>query len=307
MELRHLRYFTTVAEELHFGRAAARLNIAAPTLSHQIRALETLLGTKLFNRRTKSAVALTHSGRRFLVEAQDTLKQAAHAEQVGRQAGRGDAGSISVGYVLSAGCGGLISSMLASFRKEHPDVSFQMARMQTVSQFKALVDGSLDIGFARTPHRFPTGLAGFTDDRQRFCLALPEAHALAARNHVTPAMLVDEAFVAAPLEMELGFWSNIASIAPSGVMLRIVERTNDVFTALALVGAGAGICVLSESLARIAMPGVIFRDIVGVTRTAEHSVVYRKNESAPVVKTYINYLRAGAHALNTRAGSARAT
>ena len=307
MELRHLRYFTTVAEELHFGRAAARLNIAAPTLSHQIRALETLLGTKLFNRRTKSAVALTHSGRRFLVEAQDTLKQAAHAEQVGRQAGRGDAGSISVGYVLSAGCGGLISSMLASFRKEHPDVSFQMARMQTVSQFKALVDGSLDIGFARTPHRFPTGLAGFTDDRQRFCLALPEGHALAARNHVTPAMLVDEAFVAAPLEMELGFWSNIASIAPSGVMLRIVERTNDVFTALALVGAGAGICVLSESLARIAMPGVIFRDIVGVTRTAEHSVVYRKNESAPVVKTYINYLRAGAHALNTRAGSARAT
>jgi DNA-binding transcriptional LysR family regulator len=102
MELRHLRYFTAVAEELHFGRAAARLNIAAPTVSHQIRALETLLATKLFTRRTKSAVALTRSGKRFLVEAQDTLKQAAHAEQIGRQ------------------------SMLAGFRSDHPDVSFQL-------------------------------------------------------------------------------------------------------------------------------------------------------------------------------------
>ena len=292
MELRHLRYFVAVAEELHFGRAAAQLNIAAPTLSHQIRALETLLGTKLFNRRTKSAVALTHSGRRFLAEAQDTLKQAAHAERVGRQAGRGEAGSISAGYVLSAASGGFVSSALARFRKQHPDVSFQLTRMQTVAQFKALLDGSLDIGFARTPHRFPTGLAGFTVDRQRFCLVVPEAHPFATRKHITPAMLVSEPFVAAPLEMELGFWSNIASITPHGVSLRIVERSTDVISALALVGAGIGISVLSGSVDRIAMPGVVYREIAGVTRTADHSLVHRKNESAPVVKAFINFLRA---------------
>ena len=307
MELRHLRYFAAVAEEMHFARAAARLNISAPTLSHQIGALETLLGAKLFTRKTKSAVALTHAGKRFLIEAHDTLKQAAHAEQVGRLAASGEAGSISIGYVLSAGCGGLISSTLASFRKEHPEVSFQLARIQTVAQFKALIDGSLDIGFSRTPHRFPTGLTGFIIDRQRFCLVLPEGHPLAARKQITPAMLVDESFVAAPLEMELGFWSNITSIAPPGVSLRIVERAHDVFTVLALVGAGAGISVLSESLARIAMPGVVFRDIVGVTRTSDHVVVYRKNESAPVVKAFVNFLRASARALNARAGGARAT
>ena len=89
--------------------------------------------------------------------------------------------------------------------------------------------------------------------------------------------------------------------------LRIVERAHDVFTVLALVGAGAGISVLSESLARIAMPGVVFRDIVGVTRTSDHVVVYRKNESAPVVKAFVNFLRASARALNARAGGARAT
>jgi len=305
MELRHLRYFVTVAEELHFGRAAVRLNISAPTLSHQIRALETLLATKLFNRRTKSAVALTHSGKRFLAEAQDTLKQAAHAEQVGRQAGRGEAGSISVGYVLSSATSGLVSSMFANFRNEHPDVSFQLLRMQTVRQFKGIIDGSLDIGFARMPHRFPTGLTGFTIDRQRFCLALPDGHPLAARKHITPAMLADERFVAAPLELELGFWSNLTSIAPPGVSLRIIERTNDVFTALALVGAGIGISVLSGSLACVAMPGVTFRELAGVTRTADHAVIYRKNESAPVVKAFINFLRTKTPALNARMDGAR--
>ena len=296
MELRHLKYFVAVAEELHFARAAERLNIAAPTLSHQIGALETMLGAKLLTRKTKSAVALTHSGKRFLVEAQETLKQAAHAELVGRRAARGDAGSIAVGYVFSAGCSGLISGTLASFRKSHPEVSFQLARMQTFAQFKALIDGSLDIGFTRAPQRYPSGLTGFIVERQPFWLALPEGHHLAARKQITPAMLVDEAFVAVSMEMEIGFWGNIAAITPPGTSLRIVERAPDAFTVMALVAAGVGISVLSGSLARIAMPGLAFRKLVGVTRMADHAMVYRKNESAPVVKAFIEFLRARARA-----------
>jgi DNA-binding transcriptional LysR family regulator len=293
MELRHLKYFVAVAEELHFGRAAERLNIAAPTLSHQINALETMLGAKLLTRKTKSAVALTHSGRHFLIEAQETLKQAARAELVGRRAGRGDAGSISVGYVFSAGCSGLVPTALASFRKSHPEVSFQLARMQTFAQFKALIDGSLDIGFTRMLLRYPSGLTGFTVERQPFWLAIPEGHHLAARKQITPGMLIDESFVAVSMEMEIGFWGNIAAITPPGISLRIVERAPDAFTVMALVAAGAGISVLSESLKRIDMPGLVFRKLVGVTRTADHAVVYRKNESAPVVKAFIKLLRAG--------------
>jgi DNA-binding transcriptional LysR family regulator len=296
MELRHLRYFVTVAEELHFARAASRLNIAAPTLSHQIGALETLLGTKLFSRRTKSAVALTHAGKHFLVEAQETLRQAAHAELVGRQAGRGDAGSISIGYVLSASCGGRLPANISSFRTKHPDISFQAAQMQTVAQFKALIDGSLDVGFTRAPNHFPTELTGFTIERQPFCLVLPEGHPLAAHKQVTPDMLVGEPFVAAALEMEVGFISNIASITPPGVSLRIVKRAPDVFTVLTLVAAGVGITVVSDSLARIAIPGLVFREIVGVTRTSDHVAAYRKNESAPVVLAFIEFLRAQAGA-----------
>jgi DNA-binding transcriptional LysR family regulator len=292
MELRHLKYFVAVAEEMHFGRAAARLNISAPTLSHQIGALESMLGAKLFMRRTKSAVALTHTGRRFLIEAQETLKQAAHAETVGRRAGRGDAGSISIGYVLSASFSGLLSNSLATFSEKHPDVTFQLARIQTVDQFKALDDGSLDIGFTRTPHRYPSGITGFIVERQKFCLALPEKHPLAAQKRITPQMLANEGFVAAPLESELGFWANLSSVAPPGQSLRIVARAPDVFTVITLVGAGVGLGVLSESLKRIALPGVTYRDIDGANRTSDHIVAYRKNESSPVVKAFVTSLRA---------------
>lgn len=166
--------------------------------------------------------------------------------------------------------------------------------MQAFAQFKALIDGSLDIAFARALLRYPSGLTGFIIDRQPFWLALPENHHLATRKQVTPAMLVDEPFIGMTLEMETGFWGNIAAVTPPGMSLRITERAPDAFTVMALVAAGIGISVLSESLSRINMPGLTFRKLVGVTRTADHAMVYRKNESAPVVTAFIDFLRAEA-------------
>src|ERR1700692_4066309 len=109
-----------VAEELHFSRAAERLNIATPTLSQQIRSLETMLGARLFNRRTKSAVELTHAGKRFLEEAQAALRQMAQAELIGRRAARGDAGVIALGYVFSASLRGALSQEITRFKATHP-------------------------------------------------------------------------------------------------------------------------------------------------------------------------------------------
>jgi DNA-binding transcriptional LysR family regulator len=163
--------------------------------------------------------------------------------------------------------------------------------MQTVAQFKGLIEGSLDIGFTRAPNQFPNELTGFIVDRQPFCLAMPEGHALAAHEEITPDMLVDESFVAASLEMEVGFGSNLASVTPPGVSLRIVKRAPDVFTVLTLVAAGVGISVMSGSLARLAIPGLTFREIVGVKRTSDHVAAYRKNESAPVVLAFVKFLR----------------
>src|ERR1700687_3291163 len=211
MELRHLRYFVAVAEELHFSRAAARLNIATPTLSAQIQALEALLGAQLFTRKTRS-VALTHVGKRFLDEARATLKQAEQAELVGRRAARGDMGSIDVAYVLSAACGGFVASSILEFKKSHPDVSFQLRKMETFPQMKALIDGTLDVGFTRAPHRYPAGLTGFIIDRQPLWLAIPQDHRLASRKVIEPEMLASETFVATFLDMEIGFWGNLAAV-----------------------------------------------------------------------------------------------
>lgn len=292
MELRHLKYFTAVAEELHFGRAAERLNISAPTLSHQILALETMLGAKLFLRRTKSSVTLTQTGKRFLVEAYATLKQAANAELIGRRAARGDIGSIALGYIFSAGMSGFVSRQLVAFREEHPGVALQLRRAVTFEQFRALTDDTLDIGFTATPQHFPTGLTGFIIDRQPYYVAIPEGNRIAKLKRVTPADIVDEPFVAVSLEMEVGFGGgNIAAIAPPGKTLRIIERGPDIFSVLTLCATGLGLCVMSEPMANVRMPGLVFRKVEGVARTFDLALVHRRNESAPVVKMFIEFIR----------------
>ncbi|HWK96623.1 MAG TPA: LysR substrate-binding domain-containing protein [Pseudolabrys sp.] len=293
MELRHLKYFTAVAEELHFGRAAARLNISGPTLSHQILALETMLGAKLFLRRTKSTVALTQAGKRFLTEAYATLKQASHAEMIGRRAARGDIGSIALGYIFSAGMSGFVSQQLAAFREEHPGIDLQLRRAVTFDQFRWLTGDTLDVGLTATPQYFPTGLTGFIVDRQPYYVAIPEGNRLSRLNRITPADIAEEPFVAVSLEMEVGFGGgNIAAIAPPGTTLRIIERGPDIFSVLTMCATGLGLCVMSEPMSNIRIPGLVFRKVEGVARTFDLALVHRRNESAPAVKLFIEFIRA---------------
>src|SRR5215831_20757920 len=171
MELRHLRYFVAVAEDLHFSRAADRLNIATPTLSAQIRALESMLGVQLFVRSTRG-VTLTEAGQRVLEEARLTLNQADRTLLVGRHAGRGEVGSIALGYIFGPSVGGVVSTALADFRKSHPHVSFTLQKIETLPQLRSIADGSLDVGFMRTPGKYPSELAGLVVDTQELWLAL---------------------------------------------------------------------------------------------------------------------------------------
>jgi len=294
MELRHLRYFVVVAEKLHFSRAAEQLNITTPTLSHQIQALETMLGAQLLSRKKKSAVSLTQTGKRFLEEARATLRQAENAELVGKRAARGDIGSIAIGYILSAACIGLLPELIAAFQKENPNVLFQINRMETFPQMKALIDGVIDVAFIRAPQRYPTELTGFVVDRHPYYVAIPEKHHLARRKQVNLSMLADEAFVAGSLEMEVGFWGNLGAVSKPGQTLRIVQRTPDIFSLLTLVAAGAGLGIISAPMQSVIIPGIVYRKIVGALQEAEIAVAYRKRESAPVVKSFIHRLRARA-------------
>lgn len=291
VEVRHLRYFVMVAEELHFSRAAIRLKIATPTLSQQIRSLETMLGARLFKRKTRSAVELTNAGRRFFEEAKAALRQMEQTELIGRRAARGDAGVVALGFVFSASCSGLISAAIKKFSETHPDVSIQARLMETLPQFRAILDGSIDVGVMRMPRRYPSNIAGFLIERQPFRLALPAEHRLAKMKQIAPEALSNEPLVAAPLEMEPGFWGNIVAVMPARLPINIVSRAPDVITLLTMVGAGIGIGVVSGATSRLAIPGVVYRDISGSPRQADHVAVFRKTEAAPVVNEFLKSLR----------------
>ena len=287
MELRHLRYFIAVAEELHFARAAARLNISGPTLTNQIGALEAGLRVQLFNRKTNKGVTLTNAGTRFLDEARSTIRQAELAEYVGRQAGLGEAGTITVGYVLTAALMGLLPSAIAGFRKLHPGVTFEIRRTETFPTMKDILAGQTDVGIIRGPDRFPAGLTGFLIIEDDFCVILPQGHPLAVHKQLSAPMLKNEAFVATPMEMEVGFWNNFAGSTSQ----RVVTRTTDVMSVLTLVAGGLGVSVLPAHVSNAGVPGIVFRKMLGGRRKASYAVVHRNNETAPLIKMFIQFLK----------------
>src|SRR5919197_1455718 len=149
MELRHLRYFVAVAEELHFGRAAQRLHIAQPPLSQQIRRLEHDLGVTLFHR-TNRRVALTDAGRVFLVEARSTLAQAERAREVASRAAREDGGALAIGYMASAEVN-VFPRLLPAFRRRHPNIEITFQLLGASEQLEALREGQIHAGFLRLP------------------------------------------------------------------------------------------------------------------------------------------------------------
>jgi DNA-binding transcriptional LysR family regulator len=291
MEIRHLKYFVAVADELHFSRAAERLNITPPSLTNQIQVLETILGARLFNRKTSSKVELTNFGKDFLEEARATVRQFERTEHMGRRAARGEAGSIRAGYTLAAACSGAVARSIVEFRKLHPDVSFELRKMETFPQLKAVAEGTLDVGFIRSPRSYPTELTGFTIDQQPPCLAIPRNHRLARHKTIEMEMLDGEAFVSAQIELDVGSWANITTVESSKTSFRIAARYPDAFSVLNGVAAGVGIAVLSESLSRISIPGVVFRKIRNVEKMLGHDFVFRKNERAPVIKQFVAMLR----------------
>ncbi|MGC1093322.1 MAG: LysR family substrate-binding domain-containing protein, partial [Pseudolabrys sp.] len=154
----------------------------------------------------------------------------------------------------------------------------------------------LDVAFIRAPQRYPAELTGFVVDRHPYYVAIPKGHHLARRKQVTLAMLADQSFVAGSLEMEVGFWGNLGAVSKPGQSLRIVQRTPDIFSLLTLVAAGAGLGVISAPMQDVGIPGIVYRKIIGALQEAEIAVAYRKRESAPVVKSFIQRLRARARA-----------
>ena len=218
MEVRHLRYFVAVASELHFARAADRLNIAAPTLSQQIKWLESHLGVKLFTRSTKKKVELTFSGRQLQKRALAMIESFDQMERFARETARGDIGDVRLGYVLSMAAAGYIKLVIELSRSASPNIVVNIRKMETLPQIRAIISGSLDIGFLRKLEVYPSGIEAFELPFQRFCLAIHQDHPLARKRTITPAALAKQSFVAYELDAEVGFWRNISAVLPPGAI-----------------------------------------------------------------------------------------
>jgi DNA-binding transcriptional LysR family regulator len=291
MDIRHLRYFAAVASELHFARAAERLNIAPPTLSQQIKWLESHLGVTLFVRSTKKKVELTFAGQQFQKKALALIESFEQAERFATESARGEVGEVRLGYVVSAATSGDVKMAIEVARAAAPNVTVHIRRMETLPQIKAITSGIVDIGFMRRMYSYPVGISAFGLPVQRFRLVVHQDHPLATQKRITAAALAKHKFVAYEMDAEIGFWRNITAVLPPGTIPHVAQRVPDAISLLTLVSANVGISILPESFKNIIHPPVIMRDIAGPPKYAQNAVVYRANEASPAVRAVVKALR----------------
>jgi DNA-binding transcriptional LysR family regulator len=262
IETRLFRYFVALAEEQHFARAALRLGITPPTLTHQIKKLESELAVKLVERKGNTHVVVTEAGQRFFVRAQEVLRQIEEAAAIARQAERGEVGRINLGFMTSVCLAGLMETWLGDFRRANPAIDITLRRLVPMGQIGGIMRNEIDAGFTRTPHKYPAGLEGIELYRQAMVLALPRNHPLASRKDISPAMLRDETFVNTTPELEVGFFGHTEAVAGIGKFApRVTKRDEDFIAVLTYVAIGYGIAVVPQLIKGLNVPNVVFRDI----------------------------------------------
>ncbi|MES2179150.1 MAG: LysR substrate-binding domain-containing protein [Gemmatimonadota bacterium] len=289
MELRHLRYFVAVAEELHFGRGAARLNVAQPALSQQIKHLEQELGVQLLAR-TKRRVALTEPGRLFLHEARRTLAYAATAADVARRAAAGQVGRLRIGYVDSA-LWGVLPSVLAAYRERFPDVKLHLLERLPTQQINALEAGDLDLGIAPS-HAAPESFRTELLSEEGVAIALPASHRLASQKRVAVADLAEDSWVLVPPRIPSRLRDlAISACAAAGFAPRIAQEARQLDALVALVSAGLGVTFVPSTAEHVPRAGVVFRPLSGLDLRFRLVALWRAEHAPPALESFMQVLR----------------
>ncbi len=288
MELRHLRYFVTLAEELHFGRAAERLHIAQPPLSQQIRQLETELGFELFHR-TKRKVQLTEAGQVFLDEVQQIFKQLEQAIQVGRQTSRGEMGQLVVGFVSSAPYN-ILPTILRAFRSSVPEVRLELHELTTNEQFRWLRESRIDVGFVRPPVEDTFNFEIIF--QESLVVALPDTHELANQSNVCLRSLKNEPFILFPRLLAPGLYDLIISLCQqAGFSPNVTQEAIQMQTIVSLVAGGLGIAIVPESLQNLQRTGVVYKIVQEPTPKTAIAIIWRQNDTSATVQKFLEIAR----------------
>ena len=290
MELRHLRYFLAVAEELHFNRAAQRLHMQQPPLSHQIRQLEKELGVQLFRRTTRS-VALTEAGQAFLHQTRSILALVEDSPEVARRASQGMTGRLGVGFTGSTTYE-LLPVVAGAFRRAFPDAVLQVeGEMLSPAQVEALLSGRLDVCFGWIRLAQPE-LETRVLRRERLAVVLPEDHRLAGRESVRLGDLAEDPFVTYP-----GHWGStmyqltMQACRDSGFSPRIVQEVSQTATLVSLVAAGFGVAVAPASVRHLTVTGAVLRPLEFPVVESELVVAWRRDNDLPLLQRFLDMVQ----------------
>ena len=272
MELRHLRYFVTVAEELHFGRAAKRLHLAQPALSQQIQRFEKILGTTLFDRTTRT-VTLTLSGQALLPEARHVLRQADRALAVVHQSTSGATGTVRCGSVSSASLT-VIPLIARSIRRDYPDVTLELADETSDNQIYKIRDGKLDFGIMREV-KPSADLTIRPLLSERLVVAFSDDHPLAGREVVRIDELAEINLVMFPRNRVTHLYDHISRLfSEDGFEFNVTQEALQFTTILGFVAANAGAAIIPESLSALNIPTLSYAAIDKPSAKSVLSLIY---------------------------------
>jgi DNA-binding transcriptional LysR family regulator len=289
IDLRHLRYFVAVAEELHFGRAATKLGIQQPPLSQQIRQLETELGLTLFVRTSRS-VSLTAAGQELLERSRRTLSRLQEDLNAVQRIGRGEVGALNIGFAGSAMLT-VLPDVIRTYRRQYPDVQLSLREMVTSVSLAHLREGTIDLGFLRDPGENE----GFVIEsllNEPYIAILPAKHRLAAHKSISAAKLKGEPLIFyGRKEGPMAYDKTIALCQRAGFTPEIVQEAPQWPTAVRLVAAGLGISIAPACVAKLGVPGVVFRRITAKNAFTEIALGRRDEPATPPEGAFVKLAR----------------
>lgn len=293
MELKHFRYFVAVAEEGHVTRAAERLGMQQPPLSQRIRSIETELNAQLFLRRARG-VELTQAGKAFLEIARSILAQYDLAFESTRRAARGEQGRLFVGATPTSAFHPIVPLAIRSFRDEFPRVDLTLEERLPSDLIERLKDEKIDVAFLRAETFEESGLAIRPLLAEPMIVAVPGGHALARRDTAIALKdLANEIFIVYARQSGPAFYeATMAACVNAGFTPRLGQEAPRVTSALNLVAAGFGVCVVPASIRRMAMEGIAYRDLKGVGQLkAVVNIVSRRIDTSAVVRNFLSSVR----------------
>lgn len=288
-ELRHLRYFLAVAEELHFTRAARRLNIAQPPLSIQIRQLESLIGATLFVR-DRRTVTLTPAGAALMDGARRTLAEAERSADAARRASIGEVQTLRVGFTDSAALS-VLPAIVRRFSRDHPEVRLELTEDATQAQLDAVENERVDVALVRGPLSAKS-LRTVVLLREPFIVAIPVGHTLTNHRTLSVQVVAQEPIVLFPRHLAPEFHDTVVGMfRRARLHLNVAHEAAEYQTMTSLVAAGLGISVVPESVANLGRKGVVYRPLRGVTARAQVVAAFRPDHGSPPLDKFLGAAR----------------